>query len=377
VAASGSIPIRYQWSKIVGGVTNQIPGATNDTLWLSGLQLSDSGNAYFARVTNQFVVTSSDQATLTVIARTNFIPITGHAKIIVADHPVAYWRLDEPGDTNAYDVVGSFDGVYGPQPVSLPNPVFTFAVPGALANDTNPAVNVSGGAVMTVPYALELNPVTGPWSFEAWIKPSSLDSAHFRSPFSSLYNSDFGGHIFGWNIYQHPDGYWTFNAFNGGGGGSFTSEFSDHPLDTNKWYHMVITDDLVNLRFYVNNVLGVSFNRDGFGFKANGINGDPAVAGAPTVLGQRSDDAFDPFYGSLDEAASFNYALSPAQIQNHFLNRVALTINKAGNNVVLTWPVGALQAAPAVNGTYTNVPSATSPFTNAPSGSAKFFRLQL
>jgi hypothetical protein len=379
VAASGSIPISYQWFKVAGGTTNSIPGATNDTLWLSGLKLADSGNAYYAQVTNAFFVLASAQATLTVNPRTVNVPIAGYAQVVVADHPVAYWRLDEPdGSTDAVDVVGSFTGTYTTSiSAAGPAPAITYQVPGAPPKDTNAAVSVSGGGLVTIPYALELNPVTGPWSFETWIKPSSLDPANFRSPFSSMWNKDFGNHIFGWNIYQHQDGYWTLNAFNGGPNGSFSSEFNDHPLDTNKWYHMVITDDLVNLRYYVNNVLGAVVSVGGFGFQANGINGDPAVAGGPTVLGQRSDYAFAPFYGAIDETAVYNYALSPQQIQDHFLYTTLLNIRRSGNNVVLTWGAGALQAAPAVTGTYTNVPGATSPYTTAIGSSARSFRVKL
>jgi hypothetical protein len=379
VAASGSVPISYQWFQVVGGATNSIPGATKDTLWLSGLKLAESGNAYYAQVTNAFFVLDSGQATLTVNPRTVNVPITGYAQVVVADHPVAYWRLDEPdGSTNAVDVVGSFTGTYTTNiSAAGPAPEIIYQVPGAPPNDTNTAVSVSGGGVVTIPYALELNPVTGPWSFEAWIKPSSLDSGNFRSPYSSMWNSDFGGHIFGWNIYQHPSGYWTFNAFNGGPNGSFTTEFNDHPLNTNEWYYMVITDDLTNLNYYVNSVLGVSFNAANFGFQANGINGDPAVAGAPTVLGQRSDYAFAPFYGAIDETAVYNYALSPQQIRNHYLYTTVLNIRRAGNNAILTWEGGTLQVAPVVTGTYTNLPGATSPYTNAIGSSAKYFRVKL
>ena len=54
-----------------------------------------------------------------------------------------------------------------------------------------------------------------------------------------------------------------------------------------------------------------------------------------------------------------------------------LAIKKTGTNVVLTWTNSAfgLQAAPAVTGTYTNVPGAASPYTNAITGTQQFFRL--
>ncbi|HMP84799.1 MAG TPA: hypothetical protein PKA41_19065, partial [Verrucomicrobiota bacterium] len=59
------------------------------------------------------------------------------------------------------------------------------------------------------------------------------------------------------------------------------------------------------------------------------------------------------------------------------LTSIPLTIGQSGNNVVLSWanPAFNLQAAPAVTGTYTNVPGATSPYTNAASGSQRYFRL--
>jgi hypothetical protein len=57
---------------------------------------------------------------------------------------------------------------------------------------------------------------------------------------------------------------------------------------------------------------------------------------------------------------------------------VLLGVEETGTNVVLTWTNSAfaLQAAPAVNGTYTNIPGATSPYTNAIAAPQEFFRLK-
>ncbi|HUA64235.1 MAG TPA: choice-of-anchor tandem repeat GloVer-containing protein [Alphaproteobacteria bacterium] len=57
---------------------------------------------------------------------------------------------------------------------------------------------------------------------------------------------------------------------------------------------------------------------------------------------------------------------------------IPLSIQPGNHFVVLSWtdPAFSLQAAPAPNGPYTNVPGASSPYTNTMSGAAEFFRLK-
>jgi len=368
VDASGALPITYQWYKVVGGTTNIISGATNDTVWISSLQVSDSGSSYFCHATNAFVVTNSDLATLTVNARAVQVALDNYGKIIAADHPVAYWRLDETSGTTAVDASGSFDGTYTSSGSDL-----TFSYATGIPHASDAAIHITNSAIVTIPYALELNPVTGPWSAEIWLQPTSQDT-DFHTPISS--EGSVPGHIYGWNFYQHNASAWTLATFNGGVSPVFASDFADIPLTLGKWYHLVVADDLTTLRFYVNNSLVNSVARAG-NFVPNGINGDAAVLGGPTTFGVRSDGGFGNWDGGMDEVAFYNYALSPAQVRNHFLNSATLNIASQGNNVVLTWPVGTLQAAGLVTGTFTNVTSATSPYTNAISGSSTYFRLKL
>ncbi len=58
-------------------------------------------------------------------------------------------------------------------------------------------------------------------------------------------------------------------------------------------------------------------------------------------------------------------------------NPIPLEIESAGSAVVLTWTNSAfsLQSAPAVTGTFTNLPGATSRYTNPITGTQRFFRL--
>jgi hypothetical protein len=59
-------------------------------------------------------------------------------------------------------------------------------------------------------------------------------------------------------------------------------------------------------------------------------------------------------------------------------NPIPLNFGRDGNKLILSWsdPSFALQTAPKVTGTFTNVPGATSPYTNLFTGPARFYRLK-
>jgi hypothetical protein len=73
--------------------------------------------------------------------------------------------------------------------------------------------------------------------------------------------------------------------------------------------------------------------------------------------------------GAKDDYVTIKYAAEVVQ--------PALNIQRLGKNVVLSWTNAAfgLQSAPAITGTFTNVPVATSPYTNPISGGQRFFWL--
>jgi hypothetical protein len=197
--------------------------------------------------------------------------------------------------------------------------------------------------------------------------------------FSSIYNFNFSTALYGWVVYQHPASAWTLSIFNGTGGpGFFGSDFANIPLNLGSWYHLALVNDGTTIGLYVNGVLGSAQTTvAGSGFQPNGINGDPSLEAGAEVLGQRNDNAFLAFDGGFDDVAYYNYALSSGQIRQHYLNNIRLSITKSGTNVVVSWPFGTLQSAPAVTGTYTNIPSVTSPLTNAPSQTRSFYRVQV
>jgi hypothetical protein len=398
VTADGAVPITYQWSVSSNGggtfspiSTNNQTG-TNQTLWLSDVQLSRSGNIYSVTVGNPFN-SSSASATLTVQPRQDpAVSLCGYGAIVAADNPVAFWQLNETADnwsggTVAEDAVGSFDGAYTPNSGTI-----TYGAASGVPYGTNTAVTLAGGATIQVPWAPELNPDTA-WSVETWLNPSSLSAngGDYRVVLSSEYNDQLAGYAYnGWYIYQEPGNIFALVPQPGNG---FITAGPIDPANGNQlvagnWYHLVVTDDTTNWNIYINSVLITSYPVSGIPFIPNGdgINPDgnaaissvdAATDGANFVIGQRTDGAFNTFLGSVEDTAIYQYALSPQQILAHYSYAGLLSITASGGNVTLTWPVGVLQQSSNVAGGYTDVIGATSPYTTAASGTAKYYRVQL
>jgi hypothetical protein len=76
-------------------------------------------------------------------------------------------------------------------------------------------------------------------------------------------------------------------------------------------------------------------------------------------------------------ASLFEFSRLTVQVISVAPNPIPLSIASANGNVTLTWtdPQFALQAAPSVTGTYTNVTGATSPYPVSTTGGSTFYRL--
>jgi hypothetical protein len=380
VVADGALPLSYQWYK---GASQLIPGATSPTLWLNNVQLADDNTTYFVRVINPYTQIDSDPATLTVQARPVTVPVSGYAKIVMADDPVAFWRLDEPeGSGTAVDAAGSFDGTY-----TAGAGTFTFGAPTGIPHETDAGVGISGGATVQLPYAIEINP-PGAFTVEGWFQPASASGgtgSDYRTALSSMSNP-WGAGPTGWLVYQTDANNWSWWPYNGYWSGVQLT--APGTVVAGQWYYLALVYDGTTFTFYVNGVAKASGTDPGFVQNGNvpagsadynynyHVNHDPTASG-PMVLGWRSPVDFNPFAGTMDDIAVYNKALSSQQVQNHFLNTVRLSVTRSGSDVVLSWPFGTLQSAPAVTGTYTNMLSATSPFTNAPSQTKTFYRVQV
>jgi hypothetical protein len=380
IVAEGAVPITYQWHN---GGASVIPGATNNVLWLSNVQLTNDGASYYVTISNPYTSTDSGPATLNVQARPVTAPVNGYAKVVVADGPVAFWQLDETTGSTAVDTVGSFDGTYVPGTGS-----FTYGVPSGIPHDTNGAVGITGGATVNIPYAIEINPA-GAYSVEGWFQPASLtaNGNDYRTALSSMSNP-YGAGPTGWLVYQTGGNNWSWWPYNGFWTGVQLTDTD--PIVAGQWYYLVMTYDGTTFTFYVNGVAKASGTDGGYvqngnvpvggaasyNYNYNTTPGLPTGSG-PYTLGWRVDSGFNPFTGNMDNVAVYNKALTPSQIQNHFLNTTRLSITGSSSKVVVSWPVGTLQSSTNVSGPYLNVSGATSPYTNSVSGTQKFFRVQL
>lgn len=385
IVAEGAPPITYQWHN---GDGSNIPDATNSVLWLSNVQSTNNGSGYYVSVINPYTIIDSDLTTLTVQARPVDVPFNRYAAVVKADGPIAYWRLDETeGSVTAVDAAGSFDGAY-----QANEGTFTLGVPTGIPNETDPALGITGGAVVSIPYAIEINP-TEAFTIEAWVNAASATTGgnDYRTVFSSISNP-YGAGPSGWLVYQTAANNWSWWPYNGYYAGVQLTD--PDPVVPKQWYYLTLVYDGINFTFYVNGVAKASGTDSGFVQNGNVTAGGAAdynynyhvKPGLPSynglgsgsfVIGQRFDNAFNPFAGTVDDVAVYNKALTPQQIRNHLLNTTLLTLVRGGDNFVIEWPTGTLQSSTNVSGPYENVNGATSPYTNAPSGTLRFYRAQL
>ena len=215
---------------------------------------------------------------------------------ILADHPIAYYRLEETSGTTAVDssASGLFPGTYivnGSHPL--------LGQPGI---DTNSiALSVAQPSSVTAGYYAALNQ-QAPFSFEIWAKPISTDPANNRCPIG---NWSGWGLDSGWYVYQSAGAPNTFALVCDSAGTWLTSP----AFNLFSWCHLVGTYDGTNMSFYMNGALVGTHSAAGY--VANTVN--------PLALGNRSDaSGYGAFDGGLDEFAYYTNALTAAQVLTHY-----------------------------------------------------------
>jgi len=221
---------------------------------------------------------------------------------IIADGPVAYYRLGEDSGTIAKDFSGyGLDGTYV-------NGV-TLGAEGALAGDSDTAASFDGdNDSVVVADAAELD-LNEQFTLEAWVFPRLITGAD-RAVISKVGGS--GGN----NGYQMgiSHGSQVFLSFNAPGEGWPTNSVATAVLPLlDTWTHIAGTYDNDTLQIYVNGQLAAS--------KTIGAKN---VVNSSSSLRISGDDNLHVYFdGVIDEVAIYDRALSAERVRAHYYARYA------------------------------------------------------
>jgi len=419
--AVGLSPLYYQWQAgaVGSGVyTNLIAGGqfsavTNSILNINNLTLSNAG-AFVVVVTNSAGSITSAVVTLTVITN------SAYQIMITADHPVAYWPMQETAGPTIHDIVGGYNGTLmtstdgtslganqhtafttagsGPSDGAtylLGGPGGLVSVPGDTAiyfTNLNTSVNNSQ---IVVPYNTAFDPGTN-FSAEAWIYvpgyPIGYTDTAFQTP---LGFEAHGGSANGWWMGVETDssgseGDVQFNI-------AYYPGLSSPPASSSsfsgRWVYVaeIYTGSNSNLLCYTNGVLMTTADLSAY-YESEGIYG---IHKLPFVIGSycasyngggtlaTGYERGNFWHGGISHVAIYNYALTPSQISNHYqvgstsATSPTMAIQSSGSSVTISWTLGFLQQAAALAGPWAYVTNAVSPYTIGSTNQAQFFRSTL
>ncbi len=245
--------------------------------------------------------------TVLILTGINVASAADYPSTILADNPLAYYRLEETSGSVAADssATHAFPGAY--------NFVGGYPLLEQLGITTNSiSLSSTQPAYVTAGYYSQLNQ-QAPFSFEIWARPVSTSASDYRCPI---------GNFSGWNT-PTQSGWYFYQTPGGAAGSKFNLVLQPADIEISQvitplqWYHLVGTYDGTNVSFYINGALVGTANAAGY------VANDVANSGSGSVLtlGQRGDGDFNgivPFDGGLDEFAYYTNALTAAQVLSHY-----------------------------------------------------------
>ena len=216
---------------------------------------------------------------------------TNYRSTIIADNPVAYYRLGEASGATATDEMGSSNGTYGSDT--------TYGVTGALDGDSNTSVSFAGSS--TTNAAVQVSSLTSAnfssgITIELWLKWDS--STGTGMPVEVREGNDGNDRIF-FDARSSGTPHWDMNI-----GGTWYSATGAGVQDG--WHLYAFTHDGTNAKTYRDGVLqnttsasATTFNPDSMGIGQDG-NGSNVIV------------------GGVDEVAVYNSALSATELLAHY-----------------------------------------------------------
>jgi hypothetical protein len=224
----------------------------------------------------------------------------GYSAVVMADHPSAFWRLNEASGPSAADASGNGNtGAYAASGVTYGT---TAAVPG----DTAVTLDGNSGAI-TAPNSATLNPTSG-LTLEAWVKPTSVGGNQEPLVLKGFTSHTPPYYQYGLFLYDYG-AYPRDVSFALSLGGAFVNiDAINTGWQYGVWNHVVATYDGQSMSIYVDGVLRARRTASG------------AIDTYPTdvTLGKYANITGQTLNGGLGEAAIYSTAMTAARIQAHY-----------------------------------------------------------
>lgn len=192
----------------------------------------------------------------------------------------------------------------------------SFAPSQALASNTH-SFDVEAGSSQYASVANDLGIAGGNITIEAWYKPESHPTTGVRYAIAS--QSDAGNDVF-YAIYYRNDG-GTLKLSASRAKQAVVENFADYTitLDTNTWYHLVLTYDGTNVKLSTATAFGVHFERASAASSGNGSSGQIDT----TMVGAAYDGAVNYYAdGLIDDVRFWNTVRTVTQMDDNFQTEV-------------------------------------------------------
>ena len=315
VSAAGPQPISYQWTRDGSPVSGANASSYVPSTAATG------AHTYSCLITNIYsanVPSTFSPITVSVLSR----PTAPYPVAVLDDHAVDYFRLNEPdngtgnNDLPAYDYAGGlnasytntvnaqpgYDSLFSPQT----DPTETSANFGLFAFQDSYAGNVSSFLNFGTS-----NGSSAAFSLEAWV-----NGPYGQISGAGIVSLGYGG---GGEQFDLDTGSGTANNFRffvrNAAGGTALANGTNAPSD-GLWHHVVGVCDEPNgqVYLYVDGQLtasGIIATNSGLLNSTDSMSIGSRQSGYGTGYNSQ-------FVGNIDDVAIYNYALTPAQVLNHY-----------------------------------------------------------
>jgi hypothetical protein len=209
---------------------------------------------------------------------------------VLADHPVAYWKMDEAtgstmADTSGNANNGHYVGIY------------TLGQPGAMSGGAVAFDGQSGAASVLSSTSLQVNTVT----IEAWIKKRS-DTEYGVYVAKNVEPGGGAGSSWFELLNSHHNGRLEFRVTSDGA----PAVLSNTTLALNTWYYVAATYDGAVAKLYINGKLDGTLK----------VTAVPKQTSDPLFIGRRMDGLFND--AAVAEVAIYSAALPAERITAHW-----------------------------------------------------------